>query len=321
MQEEKQNSDETQKFVEENVSDENAAAENTAGEKSETGTESESAREIVFEAVNLSFAYPGNAPILKNINLKIYKGDFTIIVGLNGSGKSTFASHLNGLLRPTSGYMKVFGKDTKSKSNHSAIHRKVGIVFQNPYLQFVGNTVEEDIAFGPENLGLSREEIKKRVETVLDAVHLRALANQDPSSLSGGEAQAAAIAGVLAMDPECIVLDEITSMLDVAAEERILKMIDELRERGKTLVYISHNPKDLLKADRIIVFDQGEISFDGDIHQYIESGKYRLPEMVEMLKHLRENGLEISETIADPAEAAAEILKLFEKVSQSSQSR
>lgn len=274
----------------------------------------EDSREVAFEAVNMSFSYPGSSPIFKKINLKIYKGDFTIIVGLNGSGKSTFAYHLNGLLIPTSGYLEVFGKKTWQRKNLSQIHREVGIVFQNPYLQFVGNTVEEDVAFGPENLGLSRDEIKKRVDTAIDSLHIRELADQDPSTLSGGEAQAAAIAGVLAMDPECIVLDEITSMLDVAAEERILKIIDGLRERGKTLVYISHNPKDLLKADRIIVFDKGEISFDGDIKQYIASGKYQLPEMVELLKHLREGGLDISETIANPKEAADEIFRQFKKI-------
>ncbi|WNY29001.1 Vitamin B12 import ATP-binding protein BtuD [Methanimicrococcus stummii] len=274
--------------------------------------------EIAFEADALSFAYPGGSPILKNIDLKIYKGDFTIIVGLNGSGKSTFAYHLNGLLRPTSGKMKVFGKDTKERKNASAIHREVGIVFQNPYTQFVGNTVEEDIAFGPENLGLDREEIKTRVSGVLEAVHLKELAYQDPSTLSGGEAQAAAIAGVLAMDPECIVFDEITSMLDMAAEDRILKLIDRLYERGKTIVYISHNPKDLLKADRIIVFDKGEIAFDGDLSGYIASGKYRLPDMVELLKHLREGGVEISETISDPKAAADEILKQIQQSNQQS---
>ena len=274
-------------------------------------------REVAFEAENLSFAYSSNAPVLKNINLKIYKGDFTIIVGLNGSGKSTFAYHLNGLLRPTSGSMKVFGKDTKSRKNTAAIHREVGIVFQNPYMQFVGNTVEEDVAFGPENLGLARDEIKKRVTDALEAVSLKDFAQQDPSTLSGGEAQAAAIAGVLAMDLECIVFDEITSMLDIAAEERILKIIDALRERGKTLVYISHNPKDLFKADRIIVFNKGEIAFDGNFSEYADSGKYRLPDMVELLRHLQKNGIDVSETISDPTAAAEEILKHVKNQDQS----
>ncbi|MDR2945085.1 MAG: ATP-binding cassette domain-containing protein [Methanosarcinales archaeon] len=271
--------------------------------------DSSNERSVLFEAADLSFSYPGGSPVLKNINLKIYKGDFTIIVGLNGSGKSTFAYHLNGLYRPTSGKMTVLGKDTKERKHLSQIRREVGIVFQNPYTQFVGNTVEEDIAFGPENLGLSREEIKKRVSAVLKAVSLEDRAYQDPSSLSGGEAQATAIAGVLAMDPECIVLDEVTSMLDIEAEDRVLDLIDGLRARGKTLVYISHNPKDLLKADRIIVFDKGEISFDGGLCGYIASGKYRLPDMIELLRHLRENGMDISETISDPKEAADEILK------------
>ena len=276
-------------------------------------------KEVAFEAANLSFAYPGSTPILKNINLKIYKGDYTIIAGLNGSGKSTFAYHLNGLLTPTSGTMTVFGKKTWERKNASKIHREVGIVFQNPYTQFVGNTVEEDIAFGPENLGLKRDEIKTRVNTIIDSLNLRELAYQDPATLSGGEAQATAIAGVLAMDPECIVLDEVTSMLDFVAEERILQLIDGVRERGKTIVYISHNPKDLMKADRIIVFDKGDISFDGDLLNYIRSGKYRLPDVTEMLKYLREEGVEISETLSDPKDAAEEILKYFGQKSKTNE--
>ena len=266
-----------------------------------------------FEAVNLSFSYPGSSPVLKEINLKIFKGEFIIIVGLNGSGKSTFAYHLNGLLKPTSGKLFVFGKDTRQHKNSSQIHREVGIVFQNPYTQFVGNTVEEDIAFGPENLGLPREEIQKRIDTILDSLFLRELAYQDPSSLSGGEAQAVAIAGVLAMDPECIVFDEVTSMLDYASEERISHIVDSLQERGKTIVYITHEPKHLLKADRIVVFDKGEISFDGNVADYISSGKFRLPDIIEMMRYLHEKGYDISETVSDPKEAAEEIIRIFQK--------
>jgi len=266
-----------------------------------------------FEAVNLSFAYPGSSPVLKDINLKIRKGEFTILLGLNGSGKSTFAYHLNGLLRPTSGQMLVFGKDTQQRKYSSQIHREVGIVFQNPYTQFVNNTVEEDIAFGPENLGLPREEIQKRVDDVLDTLLLRDLAYQDPSSLSGGEAQAAAIGGVLAMDPDCIVFDEITSMLDYASEGRIFQIVDALRERGKTIIYITHEPKNLFKADHVIVFDKGEISFDGNVKEYISSGKFRLPDVIELMKYLRDEGYEVSETVADPKEAAEEIIKAIQK--------
>ena len=267
-----------------------------------------------FEAVNLSFAYPGSSPVLKDINLKIRKGEFTILLGLNGSGKSTFAYHLNGLLRPTSGQMLVFGKDTQQRKYSSQIHREVGIVFQNPYTQFVSNTVEEDIAFGPENLGLPREEIQKRVDDVLDTLLLRDLAYQDPSSLSGGEAQAAAIGGVLAMDPDCIVFDEITSMLDYASEGRIFQIVDALRERGKTIIYITHEPKNLFKANHVIVFDKGEISFDGNVKEYISSGKFRLPDVIELMKYLRDEGYEVSETVADPKEAAEEIIKAIQKI-------
>ena len=266
-----------------------------------------------FEAVHLSFSYPGSSPVLKDINLKIRKGEFTILLGLNGSGKSTFAYHLNGLLKPTSGEMLVFGKDTKQRKHSSQIHREVGIVFQNPYTQFVGNTVEEDIAFGPENLGLPRKEIQKRVDYVLDTLFLRELAYQDPSSLSGGEAQAAAIGGVLAMDPECIVFDEITSMLDYGSEERIFQIIDTLRVRGKTIIYITHEPKNLFKADHVIVFDKGEVSFDGTVREYISSGKFRLPDVIELMKYLRDEGYEVSETVIGPKEAAEEIIKAFQR--------
>ncbi|MDY0266788.1 MAG: ATP-binding cassette domain-containing protein [Methanimicrococcus sp.] len=273
----------------------------------------ESSKEVAFEAVHLSFSYPDSEPILKNISLKIYKGEFTVIAGLNGSGKSTFAYHLNGLLLPTSGKMMVFGKETSKKSNLSEIRRKVGIVFQNPYLQFVGSTVEEDIAFGPENLGLNRNEIKNRVSQVLETFHLKSLANQDPASLSGGEAQAVAIAGTVAMDPECIILDEVASMLDMAAEKRVFNMIDQLQKRGKTLVYISHNPQDLIKADRIIVFDKGEIAFDGNLSQYIDSEKYPLPDLIDLFKKLRDGGIPVSEVVPNPEKAASEILKLISK--------
>jgi len=207
--------------------------------------------------------------------------------------------------------MRVYGMDTKLNKHIPQIHRRVGIVFQNPYVQFVGNTVEEDIAFGPENLGLSRKEIRERVDNAMDAVRVRALAFQDPSSLSGGEAQAAAIAGVLAMDPDCIVFDEVVSMLDYAAEERVTKIMDELRERGKTIVCITHEPKELLKADRVIFFEKGEVAFNGSAADYISSGKYRLPDIVKLMKRLREEGFDISESVWSPDKAADEIIAYF----------
>ncbi|WP_338097456.1 ATP-binding cassette domain-containing protein [Methanolapillus ohkumae] len=276
----------------------------------------EQTKEIAFEAVNLSFQYPDGTVILKNIDLKIYKGEFTIIAGPNGSGKSTFALHLNGLLKPTSGKLLVFGKDTKKHKNVSAIHKEVGIVFQNPYTQFVGNTVSEDVAFGPENLGFSRGEIKTRVDAALSAVRMTDLSAKDPSSLSGGEAQAAAIAGILAMGTECIVFDEITSMLDHNATGRVLNLIQELRERKKTVIYISHEPKDILSADRIIVLDKGSVTFDGKTECYLKSGIYPLPDLVQLMKLLQETGADVSEAVASPQEAADEIRKWMDKNSQ-----
>jgi len=286
----------------------------TAQYQEEMTSYSPQIKKIVFEAENLSFHYPDGEPVLKNISLKIYEGEFTIIVGLNGSGKSTFAYHLNGLLKPTSGKLFVFGKDTKEKKNAAFIHRQVGIVFQNPYLQFVGDTVEDDVAFGPENLGLPRLEIKKRVDDALSAVHLTSLSNHDPATLSGGEAQAAAIAGVLAMDPECIVLDEVTSMLDHFSESRVLKIIDTLRERQKTVIFISHNPKDILKADRIIVFDQGSVSFDGTALEYIYSDKYPLPDITKLMRILQKENIDVLGAVSDPNDAAKELLKLLKNV-------
>ena len=283
--------------------------------ENDKGTPSE-LPDVIFEADNLSFRYPGGVDVLKKINLKIYKGEYTIILGLNGSGKSTFAYHLNALLRPTSGTMRVYGMDTKFNKHVPKIHQKVGIVFQNPYTQFVGNTVEEDIAFGPENLGLSRQEIRERVDAAMDAVHIRDLAYQDPSSLSGGEAQAAAIAGVLAMDPDCIVFDEVTSMLDYEAEERVSKILDELRERGKTIVCITHEPRELFKAERIIVFEKGGVVFDGSVTDYISSGIYCLPAIVKLMKRLHEAGCDVSEFVSHPEQAADEIIAYFKTTRQ-----
>ncbi|MDV0446287.1 Energy-coupling factor transporter ATP-binding protein EcfA1 [Methanosarcinaceae archaeon Ag5] len=271
-----------------------------------------SGKEIAIEAIDLSFKYPDGTVVLDRINLKIYKGDFTIIAGLNGSGKSTFALHLNGLLKPTSGKLLVDGLDTRKRRNSAAVHKKVGIVFQNPYTQFVGNSVEEDVAFGPENMGVARDEIKKRVSDALSAVHLMNLSAQDPSSLSGGEAQAAAIAGILAMETDCVVFDEITSMLDHKATERVLNIMEELKNQKKTVIYISHEPKDVLKADRIIVLDQGKVTFDGKTDEYVRSDKYPLPDLIGLMKLLKDDGYDVSELVSSPEEVAEEIKKLLE---------
>ncbi|WNY25314.1 ATP-binding cassette domain-containing protein [Methanolapillus millepedarum] len=268
-------------------------------------------KEVAIEAVNLSFKYPDGTLVLDNINLKIYKGEFTIIAGLNGSGKSTFALHLNGLLKPTSGKLLVFGMDTKKRQNSSAVHKKVGIVFQNPYTQFVGNSVEEDVAFGPENLNVPRDEIKQRVSDALSAVRLTNLSAQDPSSLSGGEAQAVAIAGILAMETDCVVFDEITSMLDHKATERVLNIMEELKNKKKTVIYISHEPKDVLKADRIIVLDKGKVTFDGKTNEYIRSEKYPLPDLIHFMKLLKDGGYDVSEMVSTPEEAVEEVRKFI----------
>jgi energy-coupling factor transport system ATP-binding protein len=186
------------------------------------------------------------------------------IVGRNGSGKSTLAKHFNALLVPTEGTMLVGGRDTRAPENLWPIRQAVGMVFQNPDNQIVATTVEEDVAFGPENLGLPSEEIGRRVEEALRAVDLLAYRNHAPHRLSGGQKQRVAIAGVIAMRPECIVLDEPTAMLDPAGRREVLATISRLnQEEGHTVVLITHFMEEAAQAGRVIVMDRGHVAFDG----------------------------------------------------------
>ena len=267
-------------------------------------------KEIIVESRGLRHAYPGSDDVLKGIDLVIRKGEYTIITGANGSGKSTFALHLNGLLKPSAGTLRINGTDATVRRNIPAIRRTVGIVFQNPYMQFVGNTVEEDIAFGPENLALPRAEIKKRIDEALELVGMTAFRDSDPSSLSGGEAQRAAIAGVLAMDPEVIVFDEVASMLDNASVRKLREIIRRLREKGKTVIFISHNPADFADADKIVIFDGGRISFTGTPAEYAGSGG-KLPDIGELMRLLKERGYPTDARITTPQEAVKLLLPLM----------
>lgn len=256
---------------------------------------------IVIRASGLGFSYGVSGEVLKDIDLEIRKGEYVVLTGKNGSGKSTFALCLNALLKPSSGKLEVFGLDTSVSKNLSRIRKSVGIVFQNPYMQFVGDTVEEDVAFGPENLALPRDEIIRRVNDAIGFVGLDVLRTHDPATLSGGEAQCAAIAGVLAMNPGCIVFDEVTSMLDAVSAGRIRCIIDRLRKDGKTIILISHDPAEILRADRVIVFDSGTISFSGTPAGYIENKAGALPEMTKLLIMFREYGCPVD--ICSPGNA------------------
>jgi len=221
----------------------------------------------MFELNNVSFAYEENgsfgAPVLKNISLKIAKGEWWAIIGANGSGKSSLARHLNGLLLPNSGRVLVDGIDTLDEENWLTIRQKVGIVFQNPDNQIVGNSVEEDVAFGPENLGLPTAEIRKRVEECLRRVGLVDYAKADPNNLSGGQKQRVAIAGALAMQPEALILDEATAMLDPEGAAEVFAVLEELRQSGMTIVMITHNMAEVVPADKVAVLSAGEIKAVG----------------------------------------------------------
>ena len=222
-----------------------------------------------IKAENISFTYPAEegkkrSLVLDGVSFEIEKGSFTAILGHNGSGKSTLAKHFNCLLIPDKGKMEVFGIDTKDEDRVIDIRKRIGLVFQNPDNQIVANVVEEDVAFGPENLGYPSEEIRKRVDQALKTVGMEKFAIHAPHLLSGGQKQRIAIAGVLAMEPECIVFDEATAMLDPEGRRDTMKIIRYLKkELGTTIVLITHHMDEAAQADRVIVLDSGKIVMDG----------------------------------------------------------
>lgn len=219
----------------------------------------------LIELKNVSFSYPsGTAVALSGLSLSVQAGSFVAVMGANGSGKSTFAKLLDALEKPSSGSVLVNGLPTSDSASVEQIRRTVGLVFQNPDNQIIGSTVEEDVAFGPENLGLEPLQIGERVDSALKAVGLCGLEEENPSSLSGGQKQLLAVAGVLAMDVSCIVLDEATSMLDAGGRARLLSVLKNLNEEKKlTIILITHNPDEAALADRIIVLDRGTVDMDG----------------------------------------------------------
>ena len=224
----------------------------------------------MIETKALEFAYPaeeGEKPVLalRGVDTAIEKGSFVVVLGHNGSGKSTFAKSLNAILLPCGGKVYVEGMDTQDEACLLEIRRRVGMVFQNPDNQIVANVVEEDVAFAPENLGVASEEIRRRVDDALAAVDMTAFMTHAPHLLSGGQKQRVAIAGVIAMEPECIVLDEATAMLDPIGRQEVLSAVHKLnREKGITVVLITHDNSIAVKAKRIVRLQDGRIIYDGD---------------------------------------------------------
>ena len=276
----------------------------------------------IIQARDLTFRYTtaeGVAPtVLDHVDLDIEAGTFVAILGHNGSGKSTFAKHLNAILLPTSGKVYVDGMDTTDEDKLLDIRRTIGMVFQNPDNQIVASVVEEDVAFAPENLGVPSDEIRRRVDEALEAVGMTEYARHAPHLLSGGQKQRVAIAGVLAMRPRCIVLDEPTAMLDPVGRREVLDTVCRLqRELGMTVVLITHHMDEAARAQRLVVMDNGHVVMDGPPAQVFQNvvGLRRLglevPDSVSLLYELRQAGLDVPLdvlTCEDCAQALAHIL-------------
>ena len=278
---------------------------------------------VMIETKDLTYTYPApegetNPPALRGVSVAIEKGSFTVVLGHNGSGKSTFAKHLNAVLLPCGGAVYVEGMDTRDERMLLEIRRRTGMVFQNPDNQIVANVVEEDVAFGPENLGVPTAEIRRRVDDALAAVGMEQFARHAPHLLSGGQKQRIAIAGILAMEPECIVLDEATAMLDPAGRREVIDTVRRLnRERGITVVLITHHMAEAESADRVIVMNDGQVAMDGAPHDVFaqvdrlhELG-LAAPDTVELLHLLREAGIDVPLTGLTVDECADTICRAF----------
>ena len=279
----------------------------------------------MIETKDLTFAYPAeegkrSEPALRGVSLGIEKGSFVVVLGHNGSGKSTFAKSLNAILLPCGGKVYVEGMDTQDEACLLEIRRRVGMVFQNPDNQIVANVVEEDVAFAPENLGVASEEIRRRVDDALTAVDMTAFMTHAPHLLSGGQKQRIAIAGVIAMEPECIVLDEATAMLDPIGRQEVLSAVHKLnREKGITVVLITHHMNEAEEADRVIVMDDGRIALDGtpkEVFTQVEPLRtmgLTVPDTVDLLDRQRKDGLDVPLDALTVDECAAAITAALAK--------
>lgn len=275
---------------------------------------------VIIETRELSFRYSEDSPLaLEDVTLSIEEGSFTAVLGHNGSGKSTFAKHLNAILLPSGGKVYVGGIDTADEARLFDIRKTAGMVFQNPDNQIVANVVEEDVAFACENMGLPPEEIRRRVDESLAAVGMSDHAKSAPHLLSGGQKQRVAIAGILAMQPRCIVMDEPTAMLDPSGRAEVMAAIQRLnRSMGVTVVLITHHMDEAAAAQRVIVMKQGRVALDGTPRQIFSQVErmrelsLSVPQTVELLYALDRDGAGLSLEALSVEECADEILKYLE---------
>lgn len=270
----------------------------------------------IISVEHLAYTYPGvedtpGVPVFADLNLTIEEGSFVAVLGTNGCGKSTLAKHFNAILLPSGGKVYVCGIDTANEDRLITIRRNVGMVFQNPDNQIVANVVEEDVAFGPENLGIASPEIRRRVDSALKQVDMYEYRTHAPHLLSGGQKQRIAIAGVIAMEPKCIVLDEPTAMLDPRGRREVIDTIGRLnREKGITVVLITHHMDEAAKAQRVVVLDKGKVAADGTPKEVFSQVELlhgiglAAPETVELCWELNQEGFNLPLDKLDPKECA-----------------
>lgn len=275
--------------------------------------------EFIIECKNVKFSYSeSSAPALNGVSFSVKRGEFVSVIGHNGSGKSTLARLINGLLEADEGKITVFGMDVAEGKNAIEIRKRVGIVFQNPDNQMVASIVEDDVAFGPENIGIEREEIGRRIDWALNAVGMEKYRTATPSRLSGGQKQRIAVAGVLAIRPDVLILDESTAMLDPKGRREVINVVKRLNEEeGMTIILITHFMEEALLADRTVVMNKGEIVLSGSPEAIFENGEeletfnLSLPRISVISDTLRAGGMQIN-NVLHPEELSAEILKNFE---------
>ena len=270
----------------------------------------------IISAQKLAFRYQGldGAPdvvVFENLNLSIKEGSFTAVLGTNGCGKSTLAKHFNSILLPSGGKVYVCGLDTSDPDRLMAVRRNVGMVFQNPDNQIVANVVEEDVAFGPENLGVASPEIRRRVDVALKQIGMYEYREHAPHLLSGGQKQRIAIAGVIAMEPRCIVLDEPTAMLDPQGRKDVMDTVKRLnQEKGITVILITHHMDEAAQADRVVVLNKGTVAADGTPREVFSQVKLlhqiglAAPDSVELCWELNQQGFDLPLTMLNPKECA-----------------
>ena len=270
----------------------------------------------IIKTEHLAYTYPGmddmpGVAVFEDMNLTVAEESFVAILGTNGCGKSTLAKHFNSILLPTGGKVYVCGLDTSDEDKLIAVRRRVGMVFQNPDNQIVANVVEEDVAFGPENLGIASPEIRHRVNKALKQVGMYEYREHAPHLLSGGQKQRIAIAGVIAMEPKCIVLDEPTAMLDPRGRREVIETIGQLnREKGITVVLITHHMDEAAKAQRVVVLHKGQVAADGTPQEVFSQVELlhelglAAPETVELCSELNQNGFDLPLDRLDPKECA-----------------